>query len=676
MAKCPRIAVTGVYDLRAEQARQLASQFPSARLYDWAEEIVDDPAIDAVAILTPPSAHASLVETALHAQKHVLVESPLALSSADAWRLAGMARDSGLVCATGFYLRQHRLVQRARQAIASRRIGRVGAVHSVWSSPALQRVPLNSWRAMDHLGGNLLHELGLHHLDLWRFLLGEELHALHAETLDVGEASARVQLVTRTYSGVLIHTTLLAGAADVQEVEILGERGALRFSLRHPASFRELRVAAGSAAAGANKGNWSSAVAEWPEAVAVALRGGDLAACYRAQWESFAEAVMLQGRAAAGFDDAYVSLELVERAYGASLRQIDLQPSAQQGVAEAGPASVAQDQFAKGSRHASSALSVVLASANTFDALKPLLAHLRAQTVAADLELVIVGPSRPDMEPDPLWMEGFHSWQFVRAPALPSLAPAFAAGVRHARSELVAPCHAHAFPEARWAELLVAAHRGGHTVVSPVFRNANPTTNVSWADFLIHAGEAMLGRRGGPVDELTGEGFGYRKSVLLDFGEDLDTLLADEEALCRLLARQGHPLYRESQAVLARANYSNFDSWISASFFAGRVSAGRRTEAWNALQRLVYCLLALLLPYRRLLRTVTAASQAGFSAGAIAKAAPYLWLGFTVHSLGEFLGYATGTGRALEALSHYAHFRWRHVTADEKEALFERFQRM
>ncbi len=675
MAQCPRISVTGVFDLRAEHARQVAYQFPAARLYDWAEEILDDPAIDAVAILTPPSAHASLVETAIQTGKHVFVESPLALSSSDAWRLAELARHSGLVCAVGFQWRQHRLVQRARHAIAARRIGRVAAVHSVCASTSFQRLAPNSWRNADHLGGNLLHEFGLHHLDLWRLLLGEELNALHAETLDVGEASARVQLVTRSYSGVLVHTTLMAGNVDTQEVEILGERGAIRFALHQPASYREMRLEPGRPVPKPAYGRWSGSLPEWPEAAAVALRGGDEAAAFRAQWESFAEAVMLGGRTAAGFDDAYIALELVERAYGATLRQIDLQPSAEQGIAEAGPASVSQDRYAKSSPHAAPLLSLVLTTPYQFDSLKPLLAHLRAQTIAADLELVIVGPGRTEMEPDPLWMDGFHSWQFVRVPALPSLVPGYAAGVRHARSGIVALCLDHCFPEPRWAELLLAAHRGGHAVVGSVLRNANPATNVSWADFLMHAGRALTGARGGLVESLSGSGLCYRKAVLLDLAEDLDAHLADQEALVRLLAAQGHSLYLESQAVAARVNYAIFDSWISASFFEGRVAAGQRTEDWNAVRRLAYCLLAVFLPYIRLAQSLTAGAQAGFSATAILKATPYLWLGLTVRSLGECLGFATGAGRAQDALAHYAHHRSRHVTPWEKETLFDRFER-
>ncbi len=681
IAQCRRIVVTGVFDLRAESARRMASQFDTARLYDWAEEIIDDPAIDAVAILTPPSAHASLVETALRAEKHVLVEQPLALTSADAWHLAELARRSELVCAVGFQLRQHRLVQRARQAIASRRIGRVGAVHSVWSSTVFQRLPQDSWRNFQHLGGNLLFELGVHHLDLWRFLLGEDLHALHAEKLEVGEASARVQLVTRSFSGVLVHTTLMAGQADYQEVEILGERGAIRFALNHPYSYRETtcdREARPAAARGTQpspRARWSTGVGEVPEGFAISLRGGDEAAAFRAQWEGFAEAVMLGGKPAASFDDGYLALELVERAYGASLRQIDLHPRAEQGVAEAGPATVARDSDGSGRAGPDPSLSVIVSTPNGFDTLKPLLAHLRVQTVVNDVELVMVVPTRGPFEPDPLWLDMFHSWQLVRIPAFASLATGKAAGVRHARAALVVLASDHSFPEPQWAESLVLAHQAGHAAVSAVVRNANPETNVSWADFLMHGGNALHGSKGEMMDSLPGHSCCYRRSVLLELGEDLESWLAMEAALPGGLRAQGHSLYLEPQAITARVNYAVFDSWIAASFFAGRVSAGLRTENWNALRRLLYCLAAIFVPYVRLARSLAAMERAGYAPHSIWRTVPHLWLGLTVESLGEFLGYATGAGKAESALAHYQHHRSRHVTAVERETLFERFQR-
>jgi 2-epi-5-epi-valiolone synthase len=56
-----------------------------------AGEVIQDPDVDAVAILTPPWGHHDLVEAALRAGKHVYVEKPLALDPAVASSLADLA---------------------------------------------------------------------------------------------------------------------------------------------------------------------------------------------------------------------------------------------------------------------------------------------------------------------------------------------------------------------------------------------------------------------------------------------------------------------------------------------------------------------------------------------------------------------------------------------------------
>lgn len=288
---------------------------------------------------------------------------------------------------------------------------------------------------------------------------------------------------------------------------------------------------------------------------------------------------------------------------------------------------------------------MILATPNQFDTLKPVLAHLRHQSIATDIELVLVAPARAPFDADPLWMDGFHSWQLVRIPAMPSTAVGNAAGVRHARAKLVALAADHYFPEQRWAEALVSAHQGGHAAVGPVIRNANPETTVSWADFLMRSGNALHGRTGGVVDSLPAQNCCYRRNVLLELGDDLDALLAEEPLLLNALRAQGHTLHLEPHAVTARVNYAVFDSWIAATFFGGRVSAGRRTADWNALRRLMYCLAALFLPYVRLTRTLKWMHQAGHAPLSMLRAAPYLWLGLTVESMGEFLAMPLGWAR-------------------------------
>src|SRR5690349_13375631 len=86
-AEAPGATLVGVSDLRADRLAQAQRRYPSARFAERPDELLADPAIDAVAIATPVSSHFQLAMDALKANKHVLVEKPIASTSEQALRL-------------------------------------------------------------------------------------------------------------------------------------------------------------------------------------------------------------------------------------------------------------------------------------------------------------------------------------------------------------------------------------------------------------------------------------------------------------------------------------------------------------------------------------------------------------------------------------------------------------
>ena len=88
-------------------------------------EILDDPAIDAVAIATPSETHYRLGREALLAGKHVFVEKPLALSSREGQRLALLARARRRTLMVGHLLMYHPAVIAMAELVRKGRIGRI-----------------------------------------------------------------------------------------------------------------------------------------------------------------------------------------------------------------------------------------------------------------------------------------------------------------------------------------------------------------------------------------------------------------------------------------------------------------------------------------------------------------------------------------------------------------------
>jgi predicted dehydrogenase len=79
--------VTAICDLRDDRLAVAAGRHPGVATMRDVGELLAHPAVDAVAIATPVSTHADIAMRALQAGKHVLVEKPMAASSADARRL-------------------------------------------------------------------------------------------------------------------------------------------------------------------------------------------------------------------------------------------------------------------------------------------------------------------------------------------------------------------------------------------------------------------------------------------------------------------------------------------------------------------------------------------------------------------------------------------------------------
>lgn len=89
-------SVTTVCDGSADRLAAAAKVYPGIKTVADATEVFQDDTIDAVAIATPVSSHFSLGMRALEAGKHVLIEKPIAASSAEAEQLVAEADRRGL----------------------------------------------------------------------------------------------------------------------------------------------------------------------------------------------------------------------------------------------------------------------------------------------------------------------------------------------------------------------------------------------------------------------------------------------------------------------------------------------------------------------------------------------------------------------------------------------------
>lgn len=137
--------------------------------HDDLSTLLADPELDAVLVATPDGLHAAQSLAAIEAGKHVLVEKPMATSSADATRMVEAAARAGVRLGVAHHLRWH---AGHREVVERLRAGLLGAprhMRAQWSWPAPDD---SNWRAHPDVGRWWsLAGVGTHCLDLIRWAM-------------------------------------------------------------------------------------------------------------------------------------------------------------------------------------------------------------------------------------------------------------------------------------------------------------------------------------------------------------------------------------------------------------------------------------------------------------------------------------------------------------------------
>ncbi|MFP4646508.1 MAG: Gfo/Idh/MocA family protein [Candidatus Acetothermia bacterium] len=163
----------GVCDLDYGKAQKLASEL-NCEAYQRAEEVFGNPEIDVVNICVPDDSHRRPFLDALKADKHVLIEKPLADTLADARELLQASRGYQKKTMVGHLVRFDPRSIKARETISRGEIGDIIHVISRRNSPRT-----GAQHYAEHC--ELLTHSGVHDLDLIRWLVDSEYASVYAK---------------------------------------------------------------------------------------------------------------------------------------------------------------------------------------------------------------------------------------------------------------------------------------------------------------------------------------------------------------------------------------------------------------------------------------------------------------------------------------------------------------
>ena len=221
--------LAAVSDVNQEAANKLAAKFGAQ--VRASEEIIADPAIDAVLIATSTDTHSDLIEAATAAGKAVLCEKPVDLSLDRARACQAAAAASGRPVMIGFNRRFDPNFAALRAALDAGEIGKAELLAITSFDPAPPPV------AYIEASGGLFRDMTIHDFDMANFLMGAApvtVAAVGTSIVDpaIGAAGdVDTAVVTMTYADgriAVIQNSRRAVYGYDQRVEVLGSDGLLQ----------------------------------------------------------------------------------------------------------------------------------------------------------------------------------------------------------------------------------------------------------------------------------------------------------------------------------------------------------------------------------------------------------------------------------------------------------------
>ena len=302
--------VDALADSDATRLQALGNRYGVERRYlDW-RELIHDPRIQVVAVLTPPHLHFDMTLEAVKAGKHVMVEKPLVLNLHEADCLIKETSSSGAKIIIGYNLRFHQQIARLREMIRSGTLGNIQFVRGVATSPSYLRANFPDYRKKRELGGGVVIELAVHYYDLWEYLLDTRLQEVTAMSWSAEGDDMTAFVGTRTIGGILVSGEFSSRATEQHEIEVYGEKARAKASLYRFDGLRVFDLGTHEGSVTQRLRHLYDAARRLPEALQAMSGGWVFLDSFRRQWQYFINCILHDKPACPGLIEGRRSLAI------------------------------------------------------------------------------------------------------------------------------------------------------------------------------------------------------------------------------------------------------------------------------------------------------------------------------------------------------------------------------
>lgn len=179
------VAVCDIHETKMETLleKQGLAAVPTIARYTDYQKMITEMRPDFVSIATESGKHAGIALFCIANGVHAIIEKPMAMSIADADEIIRLAREKNIKVAACHQNRFNIAVQKLRQALDAGRFGRLshGSIHVRWNRNH-SYYDQASWRGTWEQDGGALMNQCIHGIDLLRWMLGNEVDTVYAQT--------------------------------------------------------------------------------------------------------------------------------------------------------------------------------------------------------------------------------------------------------------------------------------------------------------------------------------------------------------------------------------------------------------------------------------------------------------------------------------------------------------